>query len=254
MTSRLIKIGRRIVGSIARLSSRSRPPIKIVFLHIPKTGGLSILSTIKREFPYCRMFVAKFPPDAEALRNMTDAEVNNFDVIAGHFGGDLLVRLRPPRVVFTCVRDPIERIISLYDFLKFLPARKLGPGELGKERYYALQRMNLKEFIASPLFRSAIENVQCRQLIGASAEAVEDAKELAARAIERLREIDAVFTTQNIDRDLPGFLANLGIQGSLERRNRDQRETPRSALSAEGLSLAREVCQADLILFNHIKR
>ena len=249
MTSRLIKTARRAFGGFARLSSTSRPAATIVFLHIPKTGGLSIIATIQRQFPHCATYIAKNQRRAAALEQMSDEELNRFDLVAGHFRGDILPRFKPPRLVFTCLRDPVDRVVSLYDYLRQLPRDKLG-----EERFHSLRNITLAQFVANPLFRPAIDNAQCRQLIGAAADSCVGIEQLAKQAIRRIAEMDAVFTTAEIDATGYRFLAKAGINVPLQQRNRGLRHMPLNALPDRDRMLIEELTQADRILFEHVNQ
>lgn len=80
----------------------------IVFLHIPKTGGSTI----------CRYLEMAYGERYAHLRG--DAEVNavtdwlQYDAIAGHFTAGVVNTIPRETRVFTVLRDPVERLASLY--------------------------------------------------------------------------------------------------------------------------------------------
>jgi hypothetical protein len=88
---------------------------RIVFLHIPKTAGQSVHA----------LLVALFGPENisparlnEHLVRMTVRELRRYRVTSGHLDWQALDCIPPPRFVFTVLREPLERIVSFYLFMR----------------------------------------------------------------------------------------------------------------------------------------
>lgn len=132
-------------GIVQRLFGRARRGIAprvvksdttIVFLHIPKTAGQTIVSEIRRIVGRQAMSPVRThseaPPDAQMPQG--------YRVHAGHIDWVDLDNLPEDRFAFSVLRDPRERIASFYFYL-LREAGKLTPQELQKRERTGMRRM-----------------------------------------------------------------------------------------------------------------
>ncbi|WND03190.1 sulfotransferase family 2 domain-containing protein [Temperatibacter marinus] len=89
--------------------------MNIVFLHIPKTAGQSIHSVLINQ--YGRENVCPVRVNAQ-FDNYNFADLQNYKVYSGHLDWEKLDFVRDPKVIFTILRDPLERLSSFYLYLK----------------------------------------------------------------------------------------------------------------------------------------
>ncbi len=88
--------------------------LALVFLHLPKTGG----TTLHHHFS------AHFTPEEICPERHSNLNAYSVDALrqwrffSGHFNADEIRRIPRPLFVVTVFRDPIERLLSLYDFWK----------------------------------------------------------------------------------------------------------------------------------------
>ena len=87
---------------------------KLVFLHLPKTGGTTLHSLLLPHFAE----EAVCPERFNGLRYFTAVELVRYRFFSGHF--DLpSARLIPGRKrIITMLREPVARLVSLYHFLR----------------------------------------------------------------------------------------------------------------------------------------
>ena len=116
--------------------SHAPPPLpdtgskpRLVFLHIPKTAGTSFLTTLGNVFG--ESHVRRLPWDAfsrEGLQQLRDqpgwAEI---DCLAGHFPVHAVAGWGAEFSLFTLLRHPVDRVFSLFRFL-----RRQSPAELAR--------------------------------------------------------------------------------------------------------------------------
>lgn len=102
-----------------KLRTGKAPP-RVVFLHIPKCGGTSINYHFKSNFGGARSGMSVqldsmtgSASDPEALERAKKAYY-----VAGHFGWSALNAVSDGAVTFTIVRDPFERLRSLFQFVR----------------------------------------------------------------------------------------------------------------------------------------
>ena len=137
------------IHSDAHMHSQSRNPNqRVVFIHIQKTAGTSIVAALKNQAGTRLPSHGDFESSPHLFR-----EEDRF--ILGHFGFNKTLGIPAPKFCFTFLRDPIDRIISHYYSLRN-EARNEHP-------YFQMARaMDLETFLAceEPVVRHHIDNVQ----------------------------------------------------------------------------------------------
>ena len=97
--------------------TRDRP---VMFLHIPKTAGTSFIATLRNVFGQDR-FVRLMSIDAstpgEVGRLLSEGH-GNLGCLAGHIPFHLIAPWRDRCTVFTILRDPSARVMSLFRFIQ----------------------------------------------------------------------------------------------------------------------------------------
>lgn len=83
---------------------------KIVFIHIPKTAGSSLRNAI--ESSYTSKLIAPY----ENIFNLEKAVHLDYKLFRGHFGYQDAQIIPGAKEFITVLRDPVERVISLYNY------------------------------------------------------------------------------------------------------------------------------------------
>jgi len=94
---------------------------QLIFIHIPKTAGTSIQFALANcvDLKYSVLLQKEIK-----TKNIFYEKINSFQAISGHFSfSDLKPNLTNQRkhVFITLLRDPFERIWSLYNYIKKTP-------------------------------------------------------------------------------------------------------------------------------------
>ncbi|MED4116868.1 sulfotransferase family 2 domain-containing protein [Priestia megaterium] len=138
----------------------------IIFMHIPKTGGTTLNDIFKKS--YAENEIYDHVP-LEAMRNhfsqLKEEDKKEIKAISGHHFYGIHDLFSKPYTYFTMMRNPIERVISLYYFLKTYPG------------YYEenMRNMSFEEYID---WDPQARNGQIHQICGQNSQlSLEKAKE-----------------------------------------------------------------------------
>lgn len=118
---------------------------KIVFLHIPKTAGQSIHRVFEENFK--KEDVAPIRVNHQ-FRHFSLNEQKRYSVFSGHLDWDRLDFVKDPKVIFTILRAPKERLASFYLYLKG-KAEKASEAEINKPEnrgLYLAKNLTIDEY------------------------------------------------------------------------------------------------------------
>ncbi len=139
--------------------SFSRNREAVIFLHVPKTAGTTLNRLIEWEYKLPEMYSVDpvlFAWSAAHLRNLPESRLRRTRMFKGHMLFGLHEVLPQSSTYITVLRDPIERVLSAFFFMR---TYKLHP------LYWKFRRekWTLEEFVR----RSTRDNVQCKIIAGA---------------------------------------------------------------------------------------
>ncbi|MCG3141451.1 MAG: hypothetical protein HDKAJFGB_02736 [Anaerolineae bacterium] len=129
----------------------------LIFVHIPKVAGSTVNSIIQRMYPADEIYSFHTPHDGalERLQAMPKDQKRKFRVIKGHIGFGLDEILPQPSTYFTMLRDPIERVISDYYYVRRTPIHPF-------HQTIIANNLSLDAYIRSGMSKVASDNGQTR--------------------------------------------------------------------------------------------
>jgi len=115
---------------------------KLVFMHLPKTGGLSIQRFLEDNFEeekICKEFYHTF-------RVRPLEELESFECFSGHYAFDAIERIPGDKKIFTFMREPKARLLSLYYYWRSFKWEAIeGDPDMAGPRL--AKQMSLLEFL-----------------------------------------------------------------------------------------------------------
>lgn len=93
-------------------------PKKIIFDHLPKCGGSTLISFLKEQYSHEKTFENNKEKSIQEFKSFVQAKRHNFDLIVGHLVDELFDYIAPECIKTTLLREPVDRIISHYYFAK----------------------------------------------------------------------------------------------------------------------------------------
>lgn len=154
----------------------------LLLLHIPKTAGTSLRHVVMRRYAPSQVLVLDGlhpEKDLAALARRPPARQQELKFISGHIPWGAGERLPMPSACITCLRDPLERMVSLYFYSKRTTDHYLHQAIVNRS-------LSLDDFLCSEL-SSELLNGQTRLLAGVDpASAAPCTEEMFQTAIRHL--------------------------------------------------------------------
>lgn len=89
----------------------------IAYVHIPKTGGTSFREYLRSQYRPCTDAVLNRAVEVAGFCALSSAEKLRFDLVSGHFPYGFDPQLPRRFLYFTCLREPVRRVVSNYNFM-----------------------------------------------------------------------------------------------------------------------------------------
>lgn len=182
--------------------------IPALFLHIQKTAGTSIIETVRHHYG------ADMTSHGDCWGHAPES-FEDVKFVSGHIGYNYAAALLPGRFSFTFLRNPVERILSMYFFCK-------GRNSNEFMIYRKANELSLEDFLLAglkdPWVKKNIWNNQVWQLAHGYAHLDNrtidnfSGDELLDMAKSHLENISYVGFTETVDQDFPFILSRLQMR------------------------------------------
>ncbi|MEM8550827.1 MAG: sulfotransferase family 2 domain-containing protein [Pseudomonadota bacterium] len=141
----------------------------LFFIHIPKCAGSSLIKVILRHFK--KRAIALQNPE---LRRSLEEEPNSarddkYDAVYGHFQFGMHGKFDRPPIFLSCVRDPIDRVCSLFNFIHLCGDHNLH--KYLRDQIPDINKMSEEHLKGQKQLEIAMKNHICRALGGQECDA-----------------------------------------------------------------------------------
>ena len=250
--------------AIAGLEHPAKPVQKVldsVFIHIPKTAGVSLRTRLERS-----LLPDSVSPHVHASA-MTEEEagpLRAYAVVSGHISWIDVQRFFPDRKKFTFLRDPVDRCVSLYFFLRNNPPEQPIPldqitYENVLEEVISLAKiLDIEDFFQSqhPLVIQELHNRYVWQLGHHACFEMRSISEqdVLAKALENVEQMDFIGLYERMEEDSSRLCRFLGIRESVSLRhdNKTKNRPSLSDLSPKALELVKRLTDLDRRLYDKV--
>lgn len=182
---------------------------RFLYLHIPKTGGVTFRSIIENATQANRILHLKDPNE---LLKRSEEELRCYDFIHGHLGVNKIPGTLNHKKI-TTLRSPVERCISTYAFWRGQNPDQLDWSSESASKIRAAKELELLDLACSTDFaiNKSFNNLQTRLLSGApKREPILDRSHLQ-RAIENLGKMDFYAINSRLEESIDIFCFKFGL-------------------------------------------
>ena len=200
--------------------------VKTIFLHLPKTGGTTLRTALEKCFePSLRC-----PERHDGLHRHPAGELARWRFFSGHFSLHSCGFIPGPKHVVTMLRHPVDRLVSLYNFLRAHTNEFIH--QMGTRLPVLARQHDIRDFFSAKEVRRhpSINNAMVRALAStfpvdrweAAARLPDDDRpaDLLAPALENLRSLRAFGILEHAGESAGLIFRALGLPppAALERR------------------------------------
>ena len=219
----LFRVERRIEKAIYPIQKeflyQTFKPQRILFDHLPKCGGSTINKFLLSQYPQRYTFDSGRNPYnlVKEFRSLSQNLRYRYKLIIGHNAYQLVDFVHPDTIIFTIFREPVDRIISHYYFVKQNKSHYLH--DLVVEGH-----MDLEDYAISGIGGSELRNYYATHFSNFTIEDVRADPKKVLESVEKNPEDSINCALQNIltkfdiigfQDDLPSAVNNLGKAAKL---------------------------------------
>ncbi len=215
----------------------------LIFLHIPKTGGRSLQSILLRKYSRHEVLLNAHEESID-WRSWPDERKRGIRYMQGHFIFGAHQDLPQECSYVTMLREPIDRVISLFYYLKRNTRHPLN-------RVIVERKMDLETFITSGI-SDEVNNNQTRLVSGASDMREDEMLDIAKEHIDNRFAIAGVM--EHFDETLVLLKKQIGLRNIFYGiRNQTINRPAKDQEPAHTLQLINEHNRADIELYAYAK-
>jgi hypothetical protein len=210
----------------------------LIFTHIPRTGGTTLRTIIRRQYPTESVLMLPWPRSGlERFHDIPAGPRSQLEAILGHRMWGVHEELSVAARYITLLHDPVDRVISFYYWVRSLP---------GHDLHNCAMEMSLEDFVRSGILQAIDE--QTRYISGRIDSSSEDALEIARHNLTH--EYLAFGLREHFDASVLLFRKRLGWRSvAYERQGQVHGRLARDAISERTLRIIEERNAFDLRLY-----
>lgn len=231
---------------------RFQTPLKMLFDHLPKCGGMTVNRYLKSQYRYRKIYQidGRNPQNSVCVfKSLPEARRFDYDLVLGHLAYELIDFVHPDTISLTIFRDPVDRIISHYHYVKQYSNHYLHDLVTSK-------KMTLEEYVTSGI-SDELRNWYVTHFLGV---AIDEAENLPDWSVtEAYRIVTNRYHVIGFLDDLVTVMNSLGREVGYRRRfqntylNKTASRPAKHEIDASVLNTIKQVNFLDVELYSRLK-
>ena len=184
-------------------------PQRVLFEHVPKCGGTSIVNYLMSNYRQDEVFYIRGVQQMAYIdyyKRLSESQRDRFHLIVGHGAHQLLDEISDTWITFTVLRDPVKRIISHYNYVLRTPNHYLY-------KKVKSSGMPLEAYATSSLTSELRNNFVCRFIGKTPDEAEQTPEQSVEQAFQVLHQrynvvgvLEQIDSMMNVLKEKAGFV------------------------------------------------
>jgi hypothetical protein len=228
---------------------------QLLFLHIPKTGGTTLYLFLLQQFSETEVWPLDVGPFEDQISDGQLEDLSRYKLLRSHYDYTSYKFFTRKPVYLTMLRDPVERVMSIYKHMHRDPANEVL-------REVLKQQLTLEEFAQYPLAQGLAENRQVKQIAGILQGRARSPEEKLSKqamleiALMRLDEFAFFGLVERMDESIQLLCHTFNWPTPISYKSQNIAPTPtnREDLSESELEAIENANQLDIELYNHALR
>jgi hypothetical protein len=222
---------------------------QLMFLHIPKTAGMTLQNIISRNYPKNRICTIHCLKQNRELEEYPKEKLLQISILTGHISAKMISLFPPDQIeCFTLLRDPIDRVVSAYHYIAQKPTHPY-------HKRFQETKPSIKQLIESGDVLN-LNNAMVRFLSGDTHRAYNECdNEMLEKALSNLKTYFPIVGLQN---DFDTFLLQVAERYNwrfpyYRSVNIDRKRDRSEKMDPDTLSCIQHYNQLDIELFRIMK-
>ncbi|MEM9009991.1 MAG: hypothetical protein AAGE18_02110 [Pseudomonadota bacterium] len=203
--------------------------MKLAFMHIPKTGGISVERAVAASVPDLNTCPAYYTKE---YAGKTFADMPDYDFYKGHFDFDFMASIPDDYVKVVVVRRPVDLLLSLYNHIGSRQKHRLHEAVNAPDATFAKVLAD-NHGLTNTLSKYLLGSTRYKEMMATEGKRAERAE----AAVAQVRQHLATFHVIGLTNKLPDFVTRVADKvGRPLNRPRKENKNPGTLLSKDKMS------------------